>query len=329
MKKNTVGILGAAAVAIATLATPAIAIAQAYPNKPIKVIVPWPPGGSNDIVARVVMPAMGEEMGQKMVIENRGGVTGVVGTENFVKTAQPDGYTIMVHSATHLTNGHIYKKLSYDTMTSVAPVILLAAQPSALVAHPSLPVKNVKELLALAKSKPGQIAYVSAGQGSNPHMAMELLESMAGVKLKHQTYRGGPASTEALATGDGQVGFATVSTILPYIKDKKVKALGIASLTRSATMPDVPTINEAGVTGFELSPWVAIFALAGTPSAVVQSLNAAANKALKRPAVATALKDSALDGIGGTTDQMATQMKKDWERYGKLVKMTGADEAQK
>lgn len=301
------------------------AVAQAFPSKPIKVVVPWPAGGSNDIAARIVVPAMAEDLKQPMSIENRGGATGVVGSEHFLKNSQPDGHTIMIHSATHLVNGHLYKKLPYDTMRDFAPAGLIAAQPSVLVIHPSLPVKTVRDLVNLAKSKPGQVGYVSAGQGSNPHMAMVLFESVTNTKLKHQPYRGGNQSTEGLVTGEAQVGFATVSTVLSHIKTNKLRPIAVTTSQRTSTLPDVPTMAQAGVPNFEMSAWIGLFAPAGTPAPVIQRLNESMNAAIKRDTVSKALVSNGLDGIGGGADRMASQLRSDWDRYGKLVKMTGVE----
>lgn len=313
---------------LAAFFTPAVsatAWAQAFPSKPLKVLVPWPAAGSNDIVARLVATRAAEQMGQKVTFENRAGASGVVGTEFFAKTAQPDGYTLMVHSATHLTNGHIYKKLNYDTMSFV-PVAMLAAQTGVLSVHPSLPTKNAREFIALAKSRPGQIAYSSSGQGSAPHMSMAYFASMAKIDLKHQSYRGGIPGVDALAVGEVQASIATIATVMHHLKAAKIRPIGVSSSTRSQAFPDIPTIAESGLPGFEMSPWIAMFAPPGTPAAVVNRLNSEMNAALKFEAVANELRSNSLDPIGGGPDQIQRKLKADWVKYGNLVKLTGADQ---
>jgi tripartite-type tricarboxylate transporter receptor subunit TctC len=299
------------------------AAAQSYPTKSVRVVIPWPPGGSNDVVGRLVMQKLSENLGQQFVIDNRAGASGVLGSE-IVAKSPPDGYTIMVHSTTHLGNAHLYKKLGYDTLKDFVPVALLASQPGALVAHPSLPVKNVKEFISLAKSKPGQVLYSSSGNGSAPHLSMELLTSMAGLKLIHVPYKGGAPQVTALLSGETQVSLATISTIVSQVKAGRLRALGVSSAQRSGTMPDVPTIAEAGVPGYEMSPWIAVFAPAGTPREIVQKLNAEASRALKQPDVAQALSNQALDPWISTPEEFAARIKTDYEKYGKLIKLTGA-----
>jgi len=307
----------------ATAAWSAGAQSQTYPAKTVRVVIPWPPGGSNDIVGRVVMQKLAESMGQSFVIENRAGASGVVGSE-VVARAPADGYTLMVHSTTHLGNAHLYRKLGYDTLRDFGAVALLAAQPGVLVAHPSLPVRNVKEFIALAKARKGQVNYSSSGNGSAPHLSIALLASMADLQLVHVPYKGGAPQVTALVSGETHVSLATIATVVTQIKAGRLRPLGVSSAQRSGTMPDVPTIAEAGVPGYEMSPWIGVFTPAGVPATVVQRLNGEINKTLKLPDIAKVLSNSALDPWVATADEFAARIKVDYEKYGRLIKLTGA-----
>lgn len=303
-------------------AQPAGNVVGAYPAKPVRVVIPWPPGGSNDVVGRIVTQKMGESMGQQFVVDNRPGASGAIGAEPVAK-APPDGYTIMVHSTTHLGNQHLYKKLTYDVVRDFAPVGTLAAQPGALAIHPSLPVKSVKEFIALAKARPGQINYSSSGNGSAPHLSMALLTSMTGIDLVHVPYKGGAPQVTALVGGESQASLATVSTVIAHVKSGRLRALGVSSAKRSAVLPDIPTIAEAGVPGYEMSPWIGIYAPANTPRAIIDRLNAEANKALRHPDVAQSLTNQVLDPMPGTVEEFAQRIRVDFEKYGKLIKAAG------
>ena len=296
---------------------------QAWPVKPVRVVIPWPPGGSNDVVGRIVMQKVAESLGQQFVVDNRPGASGAIGSEPVAK-APPDGYTIMVHSTTHLGNAHLYKKLPYDTLKDFAPVGTLAAQPGALAIHPSLPVKSVKEFIALAKARPGQINYSSSGNGSAPHLSMALLTSMTGINLVHVPYKGGAPQVTALVGGESQASLATVSTVIVHVKSGRLRALGVSSAKRSNVLLDVPTIAEAGVPGYEMSPWIGVYAPANTPKAIIDKLNAEANKALKHPDVANSLTNQVLDPQPSTPEEFAQRIKVDYEKYGKLIKAVGA-----
>ena len=312
--------LGAASMASAQ--TPSTGSGQAYPVKPVRVVIPWPPGGSNDVVGRIVMQKVAESLGQQFVVDNRPGASGAIGAEPVAK-APPDGYTIMVHSTTHLGNQHLYKKLPYDVIRDFAPVGTLAAQPGALAIHPSLPVKTVKEFIALAKSRPGQINYSSSGNGSAPHLSMALLTSMTGIDLVHVPYKGGAPQVTALVGGESQASLATISTVLVHVKSGRLRALGVSSAKRSTILPDLPTISEAGVPGYEMSPWIGVYAPANTPKAIIDKLNAESNKALKHPDVANSLTNQVLDPQPSTPEEFALRIKIDYEKYGKLIRATG------
>lgn len=301
----------------------AVAMAQAYPTKPVRVVIPWPPGGSNDAVGRLVMQKLSEAWRQQFVIDNRPGAAGSIGSDVVAK-ASPDGYTLMVHSTTHLGNAHLYKKLPYDTLQDFTGVSLLASQPGALTVHPSLPVKSVKEFIALAKARPGEILYSSSGNGSAPHLSMALFISMTGINIVHVPYRGGAPQVTALVAGEAQASLATVSTVIHHLRAGRLRALGVNSSKRVGVLPDVPTIAEAGVPGYEMSPWIGVFAPAGTPRPIIDRLNAEIAKALRMPDVAQKLSNLALEPLLASTDEVNARIKADYDKYGKLVRLSGA-----
>ena len=299
------------------------AFAQAFPSKPLRVVIPWPPGGANDIAGRTVMLRVADAIGQAVVIDNRGGAGGTIGTDNVAKSPA-DGYTLLVQSVTHVANAHLYQKLPYDTLRDFAPVALLTAQTAVLVVHPSLPVKSVKEFVALARARPDQLMYSTAGNGSIPHLSMALLGSMTGTKLVHVPYKGGGPQVVGLLGGEAQASLATIASVIAHIKTGRLRPLGVASARRSPTLPDVPTIAESGVPGYELSPWIGLMAPAATPRTVIDRLNAEVNRALKLPDVASTLSAQALDPWGGTPEEFGARLKADFAQYGKLIAMTGA-----
>ncbi len=310
--------------ALGILAAPAAVIAQVYPAKTVRVVIPWPAGGSNDVVGRIVMQKLSESLGQQFVVDNRGGAAGSIGADVVAK-APPDGYTIMVHSTTHVGNAHLYgKKLAYDTLRDFTGVGMLSAQPGVLTVHPSLPVKTPKEFIALAKSRPGQINYSSSGNGSAPHLQMALLISMTGINITHVPYKGGAPQVTALLAGETQASFATVGTVINHIRSGKLRPLGLGSTKPSKALPNVPTLTDAGVPGYDMSPWIGVFVPAGTPKPIIDKLNAEINKALVLPDVVKSLENQALDAAPSTVDQFNTALKVDYEKYGKLIKLTGA-----
>lgn len=308
----------------AASAMPLTVQAQNYPAKVVRVVIPWPPGGSNDVVGRVVMQKVSEALGQQFVIDNRGGASGSIGADVVAK-APADGYTIMVHSTTHVGNAHLYgKKLAYDTMRDFTGVGMLSAQPGVLTVHPSLPVKTAKDFIALAKSRPGQINYSSSGNGSAPHLQMALLISMTGINIAHVPYKGGAPQVTALMAGETQASFATVGTVIHHIRNGKLRPLGLGSTKPSKALPNVPTLAESGVPGYDMSPWIGVFAPAGTPKPIIDRLNAEIVKALALPDVVKTLENQALDPAPSSVDQFNQTLKVDYEKYGKLIKLTGA-----
>jgi tripartite-type tricarboxylate transporter receptor subunit TctC len=313
------GLIGAALV-------PCIAGAQSpasYPVKQVRVVIPWPPGGSNDIVGRVVFQKLSQTVGQQFVIDNRPGAAGSIGADVVAK-APADGYTLMVHSTTHVGNGTLYRKLPYDVLKDFRPVILLAAQPGAMVVHPSLPAKTVREFIALAKQRPGQITYSSSGNGSAPHMQMALFIGSTGVDVVHVPYKGGPPAVTAIVSGETQVMLATIATVIPHLQSKRLRAVAVTGAKQTKVLPGLPTIAESGVPGYEMDPWIMVFAPGGTPREIVDAINERLNAVLRQPDVAQNLFTQALDPLGGSADEAAKRAEADFHKYAKLIKLTNA-----
>lgn len=299
------------------------ALAQAYPYKPVRVIVPWPPGGSNDAAARPVVAKMSEAMGVPFVVENRAGASGTIGAE-VVARAPGDGYTLMIHSATHVSNGSTYRKLSYRTFEDFTPIGFVSGQPWVLVVHPSLPVKTAKDFIALARSQPGKIAYASSGNGSSPHFGMEAFASAAKISLLHVPYRGGPPSMASLLGGETFASTATLPNAIGQVRSGRLKALGVSTLTRQPTMPDVPPLGEAaGIPGFEMNPWIAMLGPSGLSREIVERLSNELTRAVRDPGVTKQLQAQGLDPWTGTPEELAARMRKDFDRYAQLVKDIG------
>ena len=307
---------------LAALLSPVVARAQTYPTKPVRVIIVFPPGGSNDVTGRIVFQKMAELVGQQFVIENRGGAAGTIGTDVVAKGPN-DGYTIMVQSATHIANAHLYKNLPYDTLGDFIGITTLARQVGMLVVHPSLPVKTTREFIALAKKHPGEIVYGSAGNGSYLHLTMELLKSMTGTNLMHIPYKGGGPVNIAIASGEIQSVIATIASAVPNLKAQRVRPIGVTSDKRTTQFPDVPALAEA-IPGYEFTAWVGCFAPKGTPRPIIDRLNAEIKKVLDDPAVAKSLSNLTLDPMYMTPEQFAQRLKSDYDKYAKIVKLSGA-----
>ncbi len=263
------------------LALATAAAAQDYPTKPVRLIIPFPPGGSNDLVGRMVATQLGERLGKQVVVDNRGGAGGVIGTE-VAANAAPDGYTLLVISLAYTVNPWLYK-LKYDPINAFVPVAMLASGPNVLTVHPSVPVNSVAELIALAKQKPGDLNYASAGAGSFQHLGSELFKMMAGVDIVHVPFKGGGPAMIDVVGGHSQVLFSSLVQTMPHIRSGKLKALGVGSVKRAAVLPDVPTIAEAGVPGYTAANWWGIVAPAGTPQAIVDKLYAEITVVLSSP----------------------------------------------
>ncbi len=299
------------------------AAAQTYPSKPIRILIAQAPGSATDNISRVLSGKLGERLGQSFVIEARPGAGGTVGTDVAARSPA-DGYTLfMANNSTHGANPAVYRKLPYDAVKDFSPIILIASTPYVMTVHPSLPVKNVKELIAMAKRLPGELNYGSAGNGSTHHLSGELLKTMAGINMVHVPYKGTTPALTGLLSGEVSAMFFTVVGIQPHAKSGRARALAVTTPKRSTLMPDLPTMAEAGLPGFEVTSWFGLLAPAGTPAAIVSRLNAESVKVLALPEVTGALKKLGFDVVGGTPDQFAAHIKSEVAKFTKLAKATG------
>ncbi len=299
-----------------------VAWSQAYPIKPVRVIVPFPPGGANDIIGRIVLPKLSEQMGQSFVLENRTGAGGTIGS-TVVAQSKPDGYTLLIQTtASHVSNAHLYKSLPYDPLRDFVGVSPLGRLVAVLTVHPSLPVRSVKEFIALAKKRPKEILFGHAGYGSFIHLNTVMLESAAGIKITEVPFKGGGPAVVGLMSGETQAMTAGIGDILEYIKAKRARPLGVTSAQRVAKLPDVPTIAET-IPGYEIETWVSLFAPAGTSKAIVDRLNAEIGNALRDPAVASRLSDLTYDATHRAPDVFAQRLKADYEKIGKVFAQSG------
>jgi tripartite-type tricarboxylate transporter receptor subunit TctC len=315
--------LATLAVAALGALAPGLAWPQAYPAKPVRLIVPFPPGGSTDIVARIVAQKLGDRLGQQVVVENRGGAGGTIGTE-VVARATPDGYTLGVAStSTHAVAPSVYTKLGYDPVKDFAPVSLVAVSPYLLVVHPDVQVKSLQEFVAYVKARPGKLNYASAGTGSTTHLAMEMLKSAAGLYIVHIPYNGnGPAGTAVIA-GQVEALFGSLPAVLPHAKSGRVRPIAVGTPKRSPSLPDVPTVAESGFPGFDASLWLAIMAPAGAPPAVVDRLHKEIVAVIGSPDAADALAKAGAEPISSTPAELAGMVKDGVGKYAKIVKQAG------
>ncbi|WP_439590200.1 Bug family tripartite tricarboxylate transporter substrate binding protein [Hydrogenophaga sp.] len=306
----------------ALLATTLGAAAQTFPERPITVVVPFPPGGTTDILARAVAEGIGRELKQSVVVENRAGAGGNLGTEA-VARSRPDGYTLLVTTAGPLSiNPHIYQRLGFDPLKDLAPISLLASVPIMLVTHPAQPYKTLAEFIAHAKANPGKLSYGSQGNGTTSHLTMELLKNQAGISLVHIPYRGSAPAANDLMGGAVQVMFDNSPSTLPFVEAGRMRALGVANESRVPAMPSIPALAET-VKGFEAVAWFAIVAAAGTPPDIVARLNAATNATLKRPDVVQRFAASGVTLTGGDPETLARFIRTESDKWGKVARDTG------
>ena len=297
--------------------------AESYPAKPLRVVVGFPPGGFVDFTARLVSTPLGAALGQQIVVENRGGAGGIVGTE-IVARASPDGYTMTVGSAgTHAVNQSLYPKLPYNVLRDFQPIARLADAPSILAVHPSLPVRSVKELLALARSRPGEINYASAGSGTSTHLAAVLFEHLGRVKMVHVPFKGGGPSMVALLAGEVPVTFGTAASVSPQTKAGKLRGLAQTAGQRSAVLPDLPTVAESGLPGYEMLNWLGLFAPTGTPRTIVERVSAEALRVLEHPDVIARFHAQGAEPSPLGPDAFAAFVRKEIEKWAKVVAATG------
>jgi tripartite-type tricarboxylate transporter receptor subunit TctC len=299
------------------------ALAQTYPAKPLRILIAQAPGSATDVISRVVANRLSEGLGQPIVIEARPGAGGVVGTESAARSA-PDGYTLfMANNSTHGSNPAVYAKLPYDAVNDFAPIAFVASVPYVLVVDPALPVSSVQELIAHAKSRPGKMNYASAGNGSTHHFCGELLKSMSGIDMLHIPYKGSPPAIAGLLGGEVSLMFANLTDIGSQIKGGKVKALAVSTPKRAGSLPELPTLSEAGLPGFEITSWFGLLAPAGTPAAIIARLNAETNKVLARADVRDTLGAQGLEVASGTPEQFAAHIKSEIAKFTKIGKGAG------
>jgi tripartite-type tricarboxylate transporter receptor subunit TctC len=306
-------------VAVAGAAAP-VARAAEYPEKPVRWIVPWPPGGGVDITTRTLSPALAEVLGQSMVVENRPGASGMIGTSVAAKAA-PDGYTILTAAAgPNAILPHLNPKVPYDTLKDFASISYIANTVYVLVVHPSLPVKNVRELIALAKAKPGQLTIGSAGTGTPAHLAGEFFKSAGGIDLVHVSYKGAAAAALDVIAGHIIMTIETISPVLPHVRSGRLKPLGVTSKKRSGQLPGVPTIAESGIPNYEVVNWYGLLSPAGTPVAIVDRLSKGMSQVLSRPEVRERLVSAGLEVVGSTPEEFRRFREADFAQWGAIVK---------
>jgi tripartite-type tricarboxylate transporter receptor subunit TctC len=306
--------------ALAAVFSPAQA--QQYPTKPVRLVVPAAPGGGTDITARIIAPKLSEQLGQQVVVENRAGAGTMIGSEAVARAA-PDGYTLLMGISTLAINPAMYKKVPYDALKDFAPISQVVSLPNVLVTHPSLPVKSVKELVAFARARPGQLNYASAGVGTNPHLSMELFLAMTGLKMTHVPYKGaGPGLVDTVA---GHVSVMTPSIIsgLPHVRGGRLRALGVTSAKRAGGVPDIPTIAEAGVPGYDAVQWFGVLAPTATPRAIVVRLHGEIVRVLQAADVKGRLSGDGADPVGNSPEEFAAFLSAETAKWAKVVKDAG------
>src|SRR5882724_1369024 len=310
------------AVALCTVLFGLCAHAQDYPSRPVRIVVPFAPGGPNDIIVRLIAQKLTETWGQPVVVENRPGAGGNIGTD-FVAKAAPDGYTLLSVGPGSLIINPLIGKVPYDTVRDFAPVTVMARAPNALVAHPSLPARSVKELIELARSQPGKVNYGSGGNGSTPHLAGAMFAAMAGIALTHVPYKGTAPATADLIGGQVQIAFLGIPTVLPHVKSGKLRVLAVTGRSRSLELPGVSTVDEAGVPGYELSPWYGLLAPAGVPSEIVARLAAEVTKIVRAAEIRDKLAVQGAEVAGGTPEEFTAVLQADVSTWARVIKDTG------
>ena len=297
--------------------------AQPYPSKPVRVVVPYPPGGPTDIVARVLFQQVAESTGQQFVIDNRAGAGGNIGAEHVAKSPA-DGHTVLIGTTAHAINMSLFKSLNYDVQKDLAPVSLLTQGPLVLVTHPQFPANSVKDLIDMAKAKPGSLNFASSGNGQSTHLSAELFNSMAGTKMIHVPYKGSAPALSDLMSGQVGIMFDTTLSAMPFVRAGKLKALGVTSPQRTPAAPDVPTIAESGLPGYEVFAWNGVFVPAGTPKAIVVQLNEEIRKAMQLPQVRDKFSAQGFAASWNTPDQFGVFVRNEVDKWARTVKASGA-----
>ena len=315
---QTVRLILASLVLCATLP----AAAQNYPVKTVRLIAPFPPGGSVDVVARLVAAKLSENLGQQFIVDNRSGASGIIGTE-LVANAPPDGYTILIQTIPFVVNQFLFSRVPYDPIRDFAPVSLIASSPSLVTVHPSLPVRSVKDLIALARAKPGQLNYAGAGVGTNPHIAGELFNLLARVDIVAVQFKGGGPADLATIGGEVEMTFGNISQEIGYVNGGRLRALAVTSAKRSPALPDLPTVAEAGVPGYEFVTWHGILAPRGTPRPIVTVLNEQLKKVLTAPNQVRLWQERGLDVIASSPEEFTVHLEKEQKKWGQVIKERG------
>lgn len=297
--------------------------AQSWPSKPIRMIIAFPPGGPTDLVSRVLAQKLSEQLGQQVFVDNKPGAGGNIAAEMAAKAA-PDGYTVFYNTSAIVIGPALYGKVNYDTLKDFAPVLLTASVPLVLVVNPQLPARSVKEFLELAKARSGALNYSSSGTGTITHLASAMMSTQTGVQTQHIPYKGSAPGLVDLAAGQTQFMIDTMNTVLPYVRDNRLRGLAVTSSKRSALMPELPTLAEAGLPGFEAAAWQGIVVPTGTPPEIIQKLNAEVNKALAHPDIRARLAAQGADILGGTAAEYAAYLRTEMPRWAKAVKDSGA-----
>ena len=301
----------------------AVVQAQSYPSKPVRVVVPYPPGGPTDIVARVLFQQVAESTGQQFLIDNRAGAGGNIGAEAVAK-APADGYTLLIGTTAHAINMSLFKSLNYDVQKDLAPVSLLTQGPLVLVTHPQFPANSVKELIDMARAKPGSLNFASSGNGQSTHLSAELFNSMAGTKMVHVPYKGSAPALSDLMSGQVGIMFDTTLSAMPFVKAGKLKALGVTSPQRTPAAPDMPTIAESGLPGYEVFAWNGVLVPAGTPKAIITQLNEEIRKAMQLPQVRDKFSAQGFAASWNTPEQFGVFVRNEVDKWARTVKASGA-----
>ena len=321
--KNITTILTAIAALCVAAGAPLHAVAQAYPTKPVRLIVAFPPGGSTDIIARLVAQRLGDKLGQQVIVDNRGGAGGTIGTE-IAARATPDGHTLtMGTTSTHVIAPAAYAVVKYDPVKDFEPITLVASTPYLLVLHPGVKANNLKEFVALAKSQPGKLNYASAGTGSTTQLAMEMLNRAADMDIVHIPYNGNGPAGAAVLGGQVQALFGSMPAVLPHAQAGRVRAIAVGTPKRSQALPNVPTVAESGYPGFEVSLWLGFFAPKGTPKAVLTKLQTELTAIANNPEVKALFEKNGADAVTSTPAEMTKLMKTELDKYGKVIKAAG------
>ena len=307
----------------AGIAAPSLRAQTSYPSRPIRIILPYSPGGTTDTPGRIIAQKLGEALNTAIIIDNRPGAGSTIGADAVAK-AKPDGYTLLLTSTTHVHGAHLYKRLPYDTLADFAPIGKVAAGPYVLVIHPSVPANNVAEFIALAKSQPGKLDFATSGNGSSQHLCGALLSRISGIKLNHVPYKGSGPATQDLVGGQVKVGFLGTPIALPHVKAGRLRALGVSTAARTPQLPDVPTLAQAGVVGYEATIWLGLFAPTGTPPDIVACLSTELNKVLTNPEMQAAVRGTGMEVAPSSPEEFGSYVRSEYDKWGKVVRESGA-----